>query len=316
MFSKVLVTGGAGFIGSHVVDRLAEMGVEVLVVDNLFTGKVENLQKALEHGNVRFFEGDIRDGGIVERVVGEVEAVVHLAAIASVPFSVENPVLTNDVNVGGTLNLLDACVRKDVQRFVFVSSCAVYGEPSYLPVDEEHPVKPLSPYAASKVSAEVYCEVFGRVYGLGVVVLRLFNVYGSRQRGEDDYSGVISKFLKNMACGRPLVVFGDGEQTRDFVHVDDVVDAVLLALESEGAVGEVFNVGSGRSVSVNELVGVMGEVFGVEVEVVYEKERAGDIRASCSDISKAQRILGYRPRVTLESGLRRLVLECKGKVCS
>jgi len=316
VFSKVLVTGGAGFIGSHVVDRLAEMGVEVLVVDNLFTGKVENLQKALEHGNVRFFEGDIRDGGIVERVVGEVEAVVHLAAIASVPFSVENPVLTNDVNVGGTLNLLDACVRKDVQRFVFVSSCAVYGEPSYLPVDEEHPVKPLSPYAASKVSAEVYCEVFGRVYGLGVVVLRLFNVYGSRQRGEDDYSGVISKFLENMACGRPLVVFGDGEQTRDFVHVDDVVDAVLLALESEGAVGEVFNVGSGRSVSVNELVGVMGEVFGVEVEVVYEKERAGDIRASCSDISKAQRILGYRPRVTLESGLRRLVLECKGKVCS
>ncbi|TET65018.1 SDR family NAD(P)-dependent oxidoreductase, partial [Candidatus Bathyarchaeota archaeon] len=251
-FSRVLVTGGAGFIGSHLVDELVKRGYAVSVIDDLSTGEVENLQCHLD-GEVKFFKGDIRDGQLVDELVGGVDAVIHLAAISSVSFSVENPVLTNDVNVNGTLNLLNACVNAGVQRFIFISSCAVYGEPCYLPVNEKHPVKPLSPYAASKVAAEEYCEVFRKGYGLDTVVLRLFNVYGSRQRKEDTYSGVITRFAANLVYGKPLLIYGDGSQTRDFIHVDDVVEAVRLVLESGDVAGETFNVGSGKPTSINEL---------------------------------------------------------------
>jgi len=302
-------------VGSHVVDKLAEMQCEVWVVDNLFTGKIENLQLNRVDRKVRFFDGDIRDGGLVNKLVKEVDAIVHLAAISSVPFSVENPVLTNDVNVNGTLNLLNACLDADVRRFLFISSCAVYGEPRYFPMDERHPIQPLSPYAASKAAAEGYCKVFRKVYGLDAVVLRLFNVYGSRQREEDSYCGVITKFVSSLLHGKPLVIFGDGNQMRDFVYVEDVAEAIWLALESEAAAGETFNIGSGRPTSINELAKLVTEVFGDEAEMVYEEERIGDLRQSCADIAKAERTLGYRPKITLEDGLKRLVLQSKEKVC-
>ena len=311
-FSKVLVTGGAGFIGSHLVDELVKRGYEVSVIDDLSTGKIENLQGHLD-GEVKFFKGDIRDGQLVDELVGGVDAVIHLAAISSVSFSVENPLLTNDVNVNGTLNLLNACVNAGVQRFIFISSCAVYGEPCYLPVNEKHPVKPLSPYAASKVAAEEHCEIFRKAYGLDTVVLRLFNVYGSRQRKEDTYSGVITRFAANLVYGKPLLIYGDGSQTRDFIHVDDVVEAVRLVLESGDVAGETFNVGSGKPTSINKLAKLLAEGSGGGVEMVYEKRRVGDLEQSYADIVKAEKALGYKPRMALERGLKSLLFEFKEK---
>ncbi len=312
-FPRVLVTGGAGFIGSHLADKLVKMQCEVSVVDNLYTGKVENLQLHLEDGKTEFFKGDIRDGKLVNKLVRSVNAVVHLAAISSMPVSVKDPVLTNDVNVNGTLNLLNACVNANVQKLIFISSCAVYGEPSCLPINEKHLAQPLSPYAASKVAAEAYCKAFSEVYGLETVVLRLFNVYGSRQREEDTYSGVITKFVNNLIYGKPLVVYGDGNQTRDFVYVEDVAEAVWLALERGNANGEAFNIGSGRPTSINELARLLIEIFGVEAQIVYEKARVGDLKQSYADIAKAEKALGYKPKMALEHGLGSLMVELKGK---
>lgn len=313
MLGKVLVTGGAGFIGSHVVDRLVSTEYEILVIDNLFTGKIENLQPHIKKGRINFLRGDIRDGSFVQDSVQGVDAIIHLAAIASVPFSVENPVLTNEVNVNGTLNLLRAAVKNDVKKFLFVSSCAVYGDPKYLPIDEKHSLQPLSPYAASKVAVEYYCRAFTRTYGLETVILRLFNVYGSRQREDDSYSGVITVFMKKLIREEPLTVYGDGEQTRDFVHVNDVSEAVLLALEHKSGDNEVFNVGSGRETSVNRLAELLIKISGRKPEVVYEEARPGDVKRSCADIGKIRKVLGFKPKNSLEFGLERLFLEVKGK---
>jgi len=314
VFAKVLVTGGAGFIGSHLVDRLVRTKHEVSVVDNLFTGKIGNLQSHIESGKINFLRGDVRDENFVQDSVRGVDAIIHLAAIASVPFSVEKPVLTNEVNVNGTVNLLRAAVKNDVKKFLLISSCAVYGDPKYLPVDEKHPLQPLSPYAASKVAAEYYCKAFTRTYGLKTVILRLFNVYGSRQRGENSYSGVITVFIKNLIRGKPLTVYGDGEQTRDFIHVKDVSEAALLALEHEKVNNEIFNVGSGRETSVNRLAELLIKIYGEKVKVVYEKPRRGDIKRSYADIRKIRKVLGFKPKTSLESGLEELFLEIKGEV--
>jgi len=309
---RVLVTGGAGCIGSHVVDRLVGLGCSVVVFDDLSSGRFSSLEGHLASGRVRFYMGDIRDWALVSKAVRDVDAVVHLAAVISVPFSVKHPVRTNDVNVNGTLNLLWACCgAENVKRFVFSSSCAVYGEACYVPVDEGHPVQPLSPYAASKVAGEAYCNVFWKAYGLETVVLRIFNVYGPRQL-VNDYSGVIVKFMDAMRGDGRLTVYGDGEQTRDFVFVDDVVDAVLLALENEDAAGETFNIGSGKATSVNLLAETVSEVFGAEAQVAYEEPRPGDIRHSVASIAKAERLLGYRPKVDLEQGLRKLLSSGNG----
>ena len=308
---RVLVTGGAGFIGSHVVDKLVMMGCKVCVLDNLSTGLLENLRCHVEGGSVDFVKGDVQDGELVEKLVKNVDGVVHLAAVTSVPFSVEHPLLTNRVNVEGTLNLLNACLDGDVQRFLFVSSCAVYGEPCYFPVDEEHPVCPLSPYAASKLAAEHYCQAFKRSYGLDAVVLRPFNVYGPRQRKEDMYSGVITRFFENLFSGRPLVVYGDGSQTRDFVHVFDVAEAVWLALNVKDAGGQVFNVGYGRSVGISELAKMLVELVGNNVEIAYEAARVGDLKHSFADIAKVRESLGYKPKISLEIGLQGLLDQWK-----
>ena len=304
----VLVTGGAGFIGSHLVDRLVCCGYGVRVVDDLSSGKLENIRDHVESGKVEFVEGDIRDVSVVERCVKDVDVAVHLAALISVPFSVEHPKVTFDVNVTGTLNLLRACAEAKVERFVFASSCAVYGEPEYLPVDEKHPTNPISPYAESKLAAEQYCLGFNERDLLSAVVLRFFNVYGVGQ-AVNDYSGVITKFIERCREGLPLVIYGDGSQTRDFVNVSNVVDAILLAMEKNGAEGEIFNVGFGRAVSVQELAETVLETAGVDLEIRHDKPRLGDIKHSYADVSKAEKLLGYRPTVSLKAGLRKLLSE-------
>jgi UDP-glucose 4-epimerase len=304
----VLVTGGAGFVGSHLVDRLVSEGCEVRVLDDLSSGDLANIVGHVRSGRVGFVEGDVRDAGVVAKCVRGVDVVVHCAAVASVPFSFEHPVLTFEVNVDGTLNLLRACAASGVERFVFVSSCAVYGEPVYLPVDEVHPVNPVSPYARSKVAGERWCRVFGEKCGLETVVLRLFNVYGPRQRF-NDYSGVMTRFIERIKRHLPLIVYGDGSQTRDFVYVSDAVEAVLRALKCEGAAGEVFNVGCGRQVSIVDLAAAVLRLAQANLDVVHEAPRAGDVKHSVADISKAERLLGFKPRFSLRDGLSALLAE-------
>jgi UDP-glucose 4-epimerase len=302
------VTGGAGFIGSHVVDRLVADGCWVRVVDNLSTGRLQNITGHLERGKVDFVEGDIRDASVVEKSVEDVDVVVHSAAVTSVPLSVENPSFTFDVNVKGTMNLLRACAEKKVGKFVFVSSCAVYGEPKFLPVTEEHPTNPISPYAESKLAAEKFCLGFHEKQLLRSVVLRLFNVYGPRQ-GMNDYSGVITQFIDRGSRGLPLIIYGDGLQTRDFVNIRDVVQAVSSAVEREYAEGKVFNIGFGMPVSVNELAEAFLESAKLDLEVLHEEPRLNEIRHSYADISKAKKLLRYRPIVSLKAGLRTLLAE-------
>lgn len=305
--SKILVTGGAGFIGSHLVDRLLDEGFEVIVLDNLSTGRMQNLVHHQHRKDLHFIKGDIRDFELVKKVVVEVDAVFHEAALVSVTRSVENPILTSEVNVNGTLNLLKACSDADVKRFIYASSSSVYGEAEALPKDEGLVPKPISPYAVSKMAAERYCLVFREVYGLETVCLRYFNVYGPRQV-YGPYSGVISIFINRLLNGEPPVIYGDGKQTRDFTHVEDVVQANMLALNERDAVGEVFNIATGVATSVNELAALLQEIMGkTHLKPVYTGPRAGDIRHSYADITKAREVLGYRPKFSLREGLAKLV---------
>jgi UDP-glucose 4-epimerase len=299
---NVLVTGGAGFIGSHLVDKLLSEGWKVIVLDNLFSGSLKNIEAHFGDDRFRFVEADVRDSEALDRAVTGVDYVVHLAAVASVPLSVREPCLTHDVNSTGTLKLLKACLAHGIGRLVFASSCAVYGEPRFLPVDEGHPTLPVSPYAASKLAAERCCMVFHEAYGLGTVVLRLFNVYGVRQ-GMNGEGGVVFEFAERLRSGSALKVYGDGSQTRDFVCVDDVVDAFLLAMKQPAAVGEVFNVGSGVKTTVSSLAELMLGLAGSDVGVEYEEPRVGDIKHSFASIEKAGKMLGYAPRVVLQEGV-------------
>jgi UDP-glucose 4-epimerase len=269
---------------------------------------LENIHDPLRKGRVEFVEGNVRNASVVERVVEGVDVVFHLAAVASVPFSVEHQRFTFDVNVKGTMNLLRSCSRKKVRKLVYVSSCAVYGEPEFLPITEEHPTRPISPYAESKLAGEKFCLGFHKERLLCAAVLRLFNVYGPRQ-GSNDYGGVITRFVERCTRGLPLVVYGDGEQSRDFVNVSDVVEAVVRSAESEKAESEIFNIGSGVPTSVNELAETFMDLGGVDLGVSSEAARAGDIKRSYADISKAEKLLGYHPKVCLRDGLRDLLFE-------
>ncbi|MHA1593978.1 MAG: NAD-dependent epimerase/dehydratase family protein [Candidatus Baldrarchaeia archaeon] len=302
--TSVLVTGGAGFIGSHLVDTLVECGVHVIVLDNLFSGKIENIRHHIENGAIVFLRDDIRRFSNVH-VMRDVEAVIHLAAVVSVPLSVENPHLTNDINVGGTLNILELSRKCDVERFIFISSCAVYGEPETIPIPESHPLRPISPYGASKAAAEQYCYAYYRVYGMKTVTLRYFNVYGPRQDG-GQYSGVISIFLRRLISRKPLEIFGDGMQTRDFVYVKDVVKATLLALRNAStSAGMTFNVGSGRETPILELARLMRRMISKSenVPILHRPPRTGDIRRSCADIRRASEVLGFKPKYSLADGI-------------
>ncbi len=304
--TKVLVTGGAGFIGSHVVEGLVHDDYGVKVVDNLSAGSLANIHSCMRDGRVSFIKGDIRDIEVVRKCLKDVDLVVHLAAMVSVPLSFEQPFLTHEINVKGTLNLLKSCSKANVKKFIFVSSCSVYGEPTCLPVKEEHPTSPLSPYAESKLIAERHCKAFEETYGLKTVILRLFNVYGPRQT-LNDYSGVITRFVEKIKCKLPLTIYGDGSQTRDFVHVQDVVDAILRALKNSNAEGKAFNVGFGKPTSVNSLAKTVLELTDAKLDVVYEEARHGEVKHIYADISQAKEWLGYKPEISLEDGLRSLL---------
>ncbi len=300
---RVLVTGGAGFIGSHLVERLHKLGYEIRVLDNLSSGRRENLAGVM--GDVDFMYGDVRDVEQVRRAVLGVDAVIHIAALIDVEESVKNPLIYHEVNSTGTLNLLRCSVEQGVKKFIFTSTCAVYGNPVRLPIKEEHPLNPLSPYAASKLSAESYCMAFSASYGLKTTVLRLFNVYGPRQ-DTCKYSSVIIEFVKRVGKGLPPIIFGDGEQTRDFIYIDDAVEFIVRALEYD-AVG-CFNVGTGSSVSINRLANLIIKIMGrSHLKPIHLEPRPGDVRHSEADVSKAVKVFDFKPRVTLEEGLKKFI---------
>lgn len=304
------MTGGAGFIGSHVVDRLVTEGYGVSVVDNLSTGNLANISRHIDRGSVDFVNADVRDQNAMGKLVHDVDAVIHLAAIVSVPFSMENPDVTSDVNVEGTRGLLASCVRSGVKKFIFASSSSVYGAPRYLPIDEAHPTCPISPYAASKLEGEQCCQKLTDGSNLDVVVLRFFNVFGPRQ-ALNEYSGVITKFIERAEKGQPLVIYGDGSQSRDFVHVTDVADLVLTLLRDGGAQG-VFNVGYGKAVSISDLAKTVLNLSGRDCEFIHKPPREGDILHSVADPSKARRTFAYAPKTRLEEGLQDLLLYQRG----
>jgi UDP-glucose 4-epimerase len=303
---NVLVTGGAGFIGSNLVPLLIQKGYHVTVFDNLTTGKLENLSKSQGETTFRFVKGDIRNPQDLNNTLLGIDAVVHLAALIDVTASVQNPELNNAVNVAGTLNVLQQSTKQGVKKLVFASSTAVYGDVKTLPVTETTSLHPLSPYAASKAAGEAYCQAFHRCYGIEAVSLRFFNVYGPKNENSP-YSGVITKFLRKAKDGKALTVEGDGEQTRDFIHVSDIAQALALALEAKDVGGEVFNVCTGQPTSINDLVGALSVVTQRELDVVHGPPRIGDIRFSYGDASKASIQLGFNAKVTLQEGLANLV---------
>lgn len=306
MSDRVFVSGGAGFIGSHLVDGLVRAGFDVTILDDLSSGSLGNIRRHVDGGCARFVKGDLRDRCALREALDGCGTVFHLAAVTSVPFSVKHPDVTFDVNVEGTRRLLEEGIRAGVERFIYFSTCAVYGEAVYLPIDEGHPTNPVSPYAESKLRAEELCMKFHEDYGLKTTILRLFNVYGPRMRG-GQYGGVIMSFFERLMIGEPPVIYGDGGQSRDFVHVLDVVSAAMLAFRSDRAVGEVFNVGSGVAVSIADLASLVMELFGVRgVEPIYMPARIGDVRHSCADIGKL-RMLGYEPRIHIRNGLSSLL---------
>jgi len=305
-YSRVLVTGGAGFIGSHLVDKLLQDGFEVIVLDDLSSGRIGNIKHHLKDRRFRMIEGDIREEKAVKRTVKGVEAVIHEAAISSVEDSIKDPIKINDINVNGTLNLLNLSVKEGVKRFVFASSASVYGDLNP-PLREDTQPKPMSPYAVSKLSGEYYCKVFHKIYGLETMCLRYFNVYGPRQR-KGPYSGVINNFINNIKKDRPPMIFGDGLQTRDFIYVSDVVEASLIALKSEEGIGEVFNIATGEPITINELAKTLIELKGKSsLKPIHAEPRKGDIKHSYADVDKAERILKFRARVSLGEGLKKLL---------
>jgi nucleoside-diphosphate-sugar epimerase len=300
-----LVTGGAGFIGSNLVEELLRRGERVRVLDNFATGRRENLESFV--GKIELIEGDIRDERIVDEAVAGCDFVLHQAALASVQRSVDDPVSSNAVNVQGTLNLLEAARRHRVKRFVFASSSSVYGDSEELPKRESMPTRPKSPYAVSKLAGEAYCVVYGEVYGLPTVALRYFNVFGPRQDPNSQYSAVIPIFVKALLRDASPTIFGDGEQSRDFTYVTNVVEANLLACEREVPPGSVFNVACGRLYTLKELYRQLCRIIGSDREPLYGPPRPGDVRHSMAAIDEIERALGFRVRVPFEEGLERTV---------
>jgi UDP-glucose 4-epimerase len=306
---KILVTGGAGFIGSNLIPILLNAGNSVTVYDNLSSGKIENLKKFQGNTHFKFVKGDIRDYASLMNALSEIDAVVHLAALIDVSASVVDPIATNEINVDGTLSVLQASKQKGVSRFVFASSTAVYGDAKILPINEETVVKPISPYAASKAAGESYCNAFSNCYNLQTIALRFFNVYGPRNENSP-YSGVITKFLRKATNNEPLTIEGDGEQTRDFIHVSDIAFAIAAALEAKELKNDIFNVCTGFPTSINKLAETVKEVTGRKnLQVIHAPPRVGDIRSSYGDASKTKNKLGFVARVSLRDGLQKLLTE-------
>jgi nucleoside-diphosphate-sugar epimerase len=300
---RYLITGGAGFIGSHIAEELVRRGYSVVVLDDLSSGKEANLAHLT--GNIDLVKGSVCDPSAVASACRGADYVLHLAARTSVPRSVLEPIQTNHVNVDGTLNVLIAARDAKVKRVVFAASSSAYGETLELPKRESMEPSPISPYGVTKLVGELYARVCGRVYGLENVSLRYFNVFGPRQDPTSQYSGVLSRFISALLSGKQPVVYGDGEQSRDFTYVGNVVDASLRACEASGASGKVFNVGTGTRFTLNQTLRLLEQISGKNARAQYDPPRTGDIRDSQADISLAREILGYRPAVGFEEGLRR-----------
>jgi UDP-glucose 4-epimerase len=305
-YDRLMVTGGMGFIGSHTVDALLQNNAEVWVLDDLSSGYLRNLERWKQNPKLHFQRGSVISHRTVAALTRKVEAIVHLAAVVSPVVSVRRPERTNEVNVSGTLNILRAGLKNGVKRIVFASSSSLYGNPRTIPIREDTPLNPITPYGVSKLAAEHYCRVYHKTYGLSTVSLRYFNVYGERQ-SSNPYSGVISIFANQIAKGHQITIYGDGNQTRDFVHITDVVRANLLALKAKRGIGEAFNIGTGRATTINQLQRVLVRAMGEQhVLPTFLEARKGDIKDSCANITKARRILGFQPRITLREGLERL----------
>jgi len=301
---KVIITGGAGFIGSNLAEELC-LGNEVIIIDDLSTGREENLASLTKKDNVTFIQGSILNLKLLEEASGGADFVFHEAAIPSVSRSVADPIASNEANVTGTLNVLIAAKNAGVKKVVFASSSSVYGDTPTLPKREDMHPTPQSPYAASKLAGEYYCQVFWSVYGLETICLRYFNVYGPRQDPNSQYAAVIPRFIKRIQEGKPPVIFGDGHQTRDFTFVKDVVQANLRAAESE-ATGPI-NIARGERLSINELAGIIARLLGTSIKPIHEEPRVGDVRHSLADITRAREALGYQPQYSLEKGLRETI---------
>jgi len=305
MADRYLVTGGAGFIGSHIARRLVSEGAKVRVVDNLSTGLIERLEDCTD--SVEFVAGDLADNRVSDEVVQGVDYVLHQAAIPSVQRSVGDPLSTNRANVTATLNLLESCRKAKVQRLVFAASSSAYGDTEVLPKVELMPPDPLSPYALQKLVGERYCKLYYRLYGLETVSLRYFNVFGPGQDPHSEYSAVIPKFINAMLAKKTLTVYGDGEQSRDFTYVENVVEANLVALRANKAAGNVCNIGCGERITLNALIRLLEEVMGTKTDVHYAGSKLGDVRHSLADITLARSLLGYVPKIGVKEGIRRTV---------
>jgi len=305
MTETFLVTGGAGFIGSHIAHRLLREGAKVRIVDNLSTGKKERLRDV--ERCIEFIEDDITDRRVCDRTVQGVEYVLHQAAVPSVHRSIQDPVETNRANIIGTLNLLESCREHGVRRLVYAASSSAYGDTQVLPKKEDMAPNPLSPYALQKFIGERYCKLYNDLYGLETVSLRYFNVFGPSQDPWSEYSAVIPKFATRLQSGQSLVVYGDGEQSRDFTYIDNVVEANILAIKAPRTAGAVINIGCGESLTLNRLIRFLEEILRVQAVVDYEPPRRGDVRHSLADISLARDVLGYQPKVTVLEGLRQTV---------
>ena len=305
--AKVLVTGGAGFIGSNLTEALLKQGHLVRVLDNFSTGKRENLIFDEAYSSLEIIEGDIRDLTICQRAMKDIEYVFHQAALPSVQRSVEDPLTSNSVNVEGTLNILLAARNAGVKRLIYASSSSVYGDTPTLPKNEEMPPNPLSPYALQKYIGEQYCRLFFQLYGLEAVSLRYFNIFGPKQDPTSIYSAVIPRFIDALLEGRPPIIFGNGEQSRDFTYIDNVVQANLLAMSAAHLNGEAINIACGKRTSLNQLLNFLKEIVGSKVSPIYEEPRKGDVRHSLANIQKGKEILNYEPEVGIERGLRKTV---------
>ncbi len=305
---RVVITGGTGFIGSHLAEKLARQGYGVIILDDLSTGTMENIELLLKKENVEFIQGSITDLPLLQKLFQDVNYVFHQAALPSVFRSVEDPLSTNKVNITGTLNVLLAARDNNVKKVIYASSSSVYGDTATLPKTEDMVPHPQSPYALTKLTGEYYCQVFYQVYKLPTVCLRYFNIYGPRQNPNSQYAAVIPKFIQRILGDKPPIIFSDGEQTRDFTFVKDAVDANILAAESNAC--GVFNIGRGENNTINDLVKSIASIMGRDLKSEYQPPRPGDIRHSLADISRA-RAIGYEPQYSLEDGLRETIRETK-----
>ena len=303
--ARYLVTGGAGFIGSNIAEALVKRGEQVVVLDNLVTGYEKNI--AHLRNDLTFVNGDVRDAGTVREALAGVDCVFHEAALASVPRSIEDPVFVTDVNVRGTLVMLDEARRAGVKRFVYAASSSAYGDTETLPKVESMIPMPLSPYAASKLMGEYYCAVYAHVYGMSTVSLRYFNIFGPRQDPKGQYAAVIPIFISHLMAGTPPSIFGDGEQSRDFTFIENVVEANILASRCEGARGQTINIACGTRYTLNDLFNQMRSIMGSSVAPRYAGARAGDVKHSHADISAAEKLIGYKVTVPFAEGLRRTI---------